>query len=227
MELMNALSVIKENSFLEILHHWYYEIYRNYINDELVPQFWSSLPSQHLSQSSDSNIDSNSCHNLLFSALNGLYLSAIKWINNEIMKISFDGNNSFEDFLKFQIKLKNLLRSILLANIPISFNKYLLRTYSLAFSVNQFQKNKNNLMNSSTDESIDMIEINGKCKGCEQLNRCECQTISAAFLQFNRQLSEFGLLEVLSGDAITSVMHSCIEKHIYQSCKGIAYKILN
>jgi hypothetical protein len=201
---------MKQNSFLEILREYFYEIYRNFVNEELVPQFWSSFGSK---QSNDSIC----FHSLLFNAFNQVYLSSIQWINNEIIELSFDGINGFEEFRKFQNKMKDLLRSILLAEIPISFNQYLLRTYSLAFSVNQFNKKKNN----SSHDSIDMTEMNDKCKGCQQTNQCFCRSIGSDFLRFNRQLSELGLIEVLSGDVITSVMHSCIEKHIYQSCKGI------
>lgn len=128
----------------------------------------------------------------------------------------FDLGRNRQHFIELQTKMKSLLRSILSAETPVCFNQYLLKTFSLAFSVNQYQKNK-----SVWNDSIEMTEIDSKCKGCQQTSQCLCQSISDNFVQFNRQLSELSLIEVMSSDAITSVMHSCIEKHIYTTCKGI------
>ena len=197
---------MKDNSFFQILIEWYYDLYFTHINEELVPQFWAAFKSKTLSSE----------WKVVFSTTNRLYLSTNKWLNNEVLKFLFESNNTSEQFIEFQTKMKSVLRSILLAEIPICFNQFLLNTYSLAFSINQFQKNKNSFAN----DSIEMIEIDRKCKGCLQTNQCLCLSIIEDFSRFNQQLSELSLIEVLSGDAITSVMHSCIEKHIYQSCKG-------
>ena len=203
---------MNDKSFFQTLIEWYYNLYNTYINEKLGPQLWATFKSKALS------FDSN--YELLFSSFNDLYLSTNKWLNNAVLRLLFELNNSSQEFSKFQTKMKGLLRSILLAEIPICFNQFLLSTYSLAFSINQFQKNKN-----FANDSIEMIEIDHKCKGCQQTNQCLCLSITEEFSRFNRQLSELSLIGVLSGDAITSVMHSCIERHIYQSCKGIQKSI--
>ena len=216
-----ALQILNNDNFFEILVEWYYDLYSTFINEELVPQLWSSFASKMLpprpTQANQSTLDTQA-HNILFSAFNQLYLLSNNWINNEVLKLLFDLNQSRQKFIELQTKMKSLLRSILSAETPVYFNQYLLKTYSLAFSVNQFQKNK-----TIWNDSIEMTEVEAKCKGCQQKNQCLCDSIIENFLKFNRQLSELSLIEVLSSDAITSVMHSCIEKHIYNSCKGIKH----
>ncbi|XP_054153542.1 anaphase-promoting complex subunit 2-like [Oppia nitens] len=239
-DLANAVKCLSDRQFFSVLIDWYYDLFNTFITDELVPQFWQNfrLPPDPESTTNTTTITSLP-HNILFEAIDELYRQSTKWINNQILNLVYElsqPTETVDQLPKLQTRMKNQLRSILMAEIPINFNEYLMKTYSLAFSVNQFQKNKQRMNNntshelsllSSTNDSIEMDDTNtdnhhnnnnNKCFGCHQI-QCLCQQIADNFIRFNHQLSELSLIEVLSGDAITSVMHSCIEKHIYQSCK--------
>ncbi|CAG2117034.1 unnamed protein product, partial [Medioppia subpectinata] len=220
-KLTDALRVLRDQSFVEVLIEWYYDLYYTFINEELVPHFWSTFRNhQQLSEDTANTSTAGTTHAILFSTADHLFVSANKWINNVVLSRVFDTNGNYQQYVEMQMKMKSLLRSILLAEIPICFNQYLLSAYSLAFAVNQYQKNRAN-NSCELNGSVDMIEMDTKCGGCcQQTNDCLCQSISEDFLKFNQQLSELSLIEVISGDAITSVMHTCIDKHIYESCKG-------
>ncbi|CAG2113691.1 unnamed protein product, partial [Medioppia subpectinata] len=42
-KLTDALRVLREQSFVEVLIEWYYDLYYTFINEELVPHFWSTF----------------------------------------------------------------------------------------------------------------------------------------------------------------------------------------
>ncbi|CAG2181827.1 unnamed protein product, partial [Oppiella nova] len=92
-ELQTAIQVLKDNSFLEILIEWYYDLYNTYINEELVPQFWSPFKTRHHSASADSSdtpFPTTSTHDILFAAFNELFVSANKWIENQVLRSVFE-----------------------------------------------------------------------------------------------------------------------------------------
>ncbi|ESP05035.1 hypothetical protein LOTGIDRAFT_109593 [Lottia gigantea] len=59
------------------------------------------------------------------------------------------------------------------------------------------------------------------CEGCTiDIDDCTCQDIIDTFHSVNRQLDEMGILERLSGAAVTSIVHNQIQRYINTTCKG-------
>lgn len=71
------------------------------------------------------------------------------------------------------------------------------------------------------DEDAD-AEEHMLCDGCkkELPDRCECNSVIAAFHDVNKKLLELKLLERLTGDVVTSLVRQMIEKHVADTCNG-------
>lgn len=206
-KLKHSLSVLQHNAFIPIFHEWFFQMFRNDVRDNLVPRFWSSLQS-------DDNHFAENAYETLFVCYDAMHEDVTRWIHNEVIEMSFNSNT--EELIQHQNNMKSLLRALLLSDAPTRFNVILLQTYSLAFQINQ---HRSVTLNDIHNE--DMNHVNAICGGCHfGTNECRCESMLHAFNRFNGQLLHFGLLDVMVGDAVTSVMHSCIEKHIQHKCQG-------
>ena len=75
---------------------------------------------------------------------------------------------------------------------------------------------------SSMEQEDDDAEEHMKCEGCknELPDRCECNSVIAAFHDVNKKLLELKLLERLTGDVVTSIVRQMIGKHVAETCNG-------
>lgn len=100
--------------------------------------------------------------------------------------------------------------------------------YSRAFHVFHVRRDGNERMNRSINntsgctEDEDSEEVALECEGCkrESEDRCECNSIISSFHDANRKLLELNILERLTGDTVTNLVHTRIQRHVSESCTG-------
>ena len=197
-----SVKILKENSFLDYMYEWYYEMFKNEMSFKIVEKFWSDL----------SGSASNSKYKVLFDAFTQLHHCILKWINNPIFKLMFEDETLF---IKYQNKMKNFLRAVVNASSPLTFYQFVLETYSTAFKIYQMQIKKSS--SNQNDESFQSQKSN---ENDYEIPDYEIDEINSSFITFNTQLKQLNLHDVLAGDAVTSVVHSFIEKHIKDKCQG-------
>ncbi|KAK3732536.1 hypothetical protein RRG08_030736 [Elysia crispata] len=92
-------------------------------------------------------------------------------------------------------KIQVMLKSILFYTIPEKFMAIVKDFYSHAFEVYKAQHNQSDGDGDKQDSHVNFDRINSK-------------------------MDEMGLMESISGSAITEIVHNQIEKHIDEECKG-------
>lgn len=59
------------------------------------------------------------------------------------------------------------------------------------------------------------------CRGCDNPTEiCSCVEIMHTFQDVNQKLLQLGLLERITGDILTNLIHERIETHVKNTCKG-------
>lgn len=126
---------------------------------------------------------------------------------------------NFKWFASEQEKLNEILRTILLAQIPPHFNDVVYSFYSISFKV--FANGLQGEVEGYEDDD-GSTEINDlKCNGCErEQDSCRCQELVCAFNKTNESLSNLGLLDRLAGHTLTSLIQDRICTFVKDKCSG-------
>ncbi|XP_059146354.1 anaphase-promoting complex subunit 2-like isoform X2 [Physella acuta] len=94
-----------------------------------------------------------------------------------------------------QNRVQLMIKSVLLYTFPKTFATVVKNFYSHAFTIH-----RNQMEGTESEKDIEV-----------------CQK---RFDDVNKKLDEMGLMELVSGSAVTEIVHSQIEKHIEDECKG-------
>uniref|UniRef100_A0A1A9ZZH8 Anaphase-promoting complex subunit 2 n=1 Tax=Glossina pallidipes TaxID=7398 RepID=A0A1A9ZZH8_GLOPL len=128
-----------------------------------------------------------------------------------------------KDFSKSTERLNELVRAILLAQLPTHFNRVVYAFYSVAFRVFFQLKKSLTKLKKTLNYETEVIEENGSlCKGCNQVtNKCKCQELLVTINRVNEKLLQLELLDRLAGQCMTSLVQLHIKEHIKDTCYGI------
>uniref|UniRef100_A0A2C9KE64 Anaphase-promoting complex subunit 2 n=1 Tax=Biomphalaria glabrata TaxID=6526 RepID=A0A2C9KE64_BIOGL len=107
----------------------------------------------------------------------------------------WQANDRTKLFLATQARVQLMIKSVLFYTFPQHFRNVVKNFYSEAFDIHRNQ----------TDESGSLADVEESQK---------------KFDDINKKLDELGLMELISGSAVTDIVHCQIEKHIEDSCKG-------
>ena len=253
-----SFDLLHVNDFFNIFGEWYLEKYRIYLIHEAVPSFWASFKSL---DPDTSQVGTSGSVLRMVNAVEQLHDENRRWICNPVINMYLDSCPNPEDKKK---ELATQLKSILFAEIPMSFHDHLVSTYTFCFKISRCYTMKRRRitsiddyyasMSSSTvsqgsededpDELLDITSNanESECMVCgkqmagtdsmeeddlltgsnEPSNHsssnmssvCNCIEILEVFDRMNIQLKSTNLLNEITEDAVTSVIHSSLEKYI-------------
>lgn len=197
---------IYESVFLEI---------KTLLNEKYVPQFWKHLMRCELNTAEEKL--NTYFINFQESILN---LEDIFIKFSEIVRRAALFRKSLPgEFKPEQEQLNEILRTVLLSQIPPHFNDVVYSFYSISFKV--FANGHQAEIEGYEDED-DSTELNDlKCNGCErEQDNCRCQELVCAFNKTNESLSNLGLLDRLAGHTLTSLIQDRICTFVKDKCSG-------
>ncbi|XP_055920169.1 anaphase-promoting complex subunit 2 [Eupeodes corollae] len=112
-------------------------------------------------------------------------------------------------------EINNMLRSILLSQLPANFNSVVYAFYNVSFKVfaNSHQAGED-------DDMGDLDEV--KCNGCDrETDGCRCQNLVCSFNKTNEHLTNLGLLDRIAGHTLTTLIQQRIATHVRDTSLGI------
>lgn len=182
----------------------------------------------------------------VFNKINHLFTKIAEWIQCKIFELIFQGEPQALD--RFRGLLKVYIRAAFEWEIHSSFYHCLFVAYSYGFKVSINLKNRLNA-SAKQDDSLEQTFGESWCDLCtsgslENLNiigndqsmeierggklelsvgsavKCTCKKTMEHFTQMNKQLRELNLLKIIANDAISSTVHTHIERYIEENCKN-------
>lgn len=208
--------------FIQFLEDLYLNHFRKYLND-IFRNFWP----QFCFDVEDDKKNSNGHHRHVFSIIEKLNSKFCKWFENSFLDVLYspDRNMNMSIVIShrhalFIEKLKQILYSTMIAEMPLTFNNFVLNTFSFSFKVFEFLNSKNR------KDVNDSIEVS--CLGCEypndsNENDCYCISMRIGFIHFRNSLRNLGLFDRLCMDIIRSVVFTSIEKYIFDLCEDLNF----
>ncbi|KAL5285967.1 ANAPC2 family protein [Megaselia abdita] len=211
-ELQQTLDIaenIYESVFLEI---------KTLLSEKYVPQFWKHLMKCELRTTEEEKLKTHFI-NFQESILNleDIFIKFSEIVRRtSVFKQSLPDSNQW--FSSEQEKLNEILRTILLSQIPPHFNDVVYSFYSISFKVFA-NGHQSEVEGEDEDDSTELIDL--KCKGCErEQDNCRCQELVCAFNKTNESLSNLGLLDRLAGHTLTSLIQDRICTFVKDKCSG-------
>ncbi|KAI1305868.1 Anaphase-promoting complex subunit 2 [Halotydeus destructor] len=248
-DVLAAVDVLYTNNFVEIFLDWYVEKFRVQLNRDLIPKFWSELPEDDFSDKSNSATFIFK----FVSAVEELYHASRRWIHNPVlglcMKNGLDAVVAIERKLS-QLVTNILISSspvhfndyVLLCYstcFKISqcqkYRKKLDETVNSVDADDSFNIGEHEFSFSTcedgcpvcgkklSDSSCDDMDGSVESLGKDQAKFCHCSQLMEAFDHMNHHLKEMGLHDTFSHDAVVSIIHAHIKKHVKHKCHGIFY----
>ena len=102
--------------------------------------------------------------------------------------------------------------------MPDNFESLVDSFYSRAFHV--FNVRQERFLSEELDDSTASAE-GLRCNGCDnERDHCVCPEVNRVFDEVNRKLLDLDLLERLSSNVLKNIVHSRIEQHVQETCKG-------
>ncbi|CAH1786015.1 unnamed protein product, partial [Owenia fusiformis] len=201
-----SVDVLRHAGISHIIAEWFLETIKKHLRQTIAPTFWSNF--EH-----DPSASQN-CYQLAV-AINALHQSLMDY-ESYIQKIMLIQQYLSSHGIKMCSNVKErchvLYRAIIFNSCPIYFQDIVNKFYTQAFKV--FHRINQEEDTADVDEGV-------QCAGCEDdKETCQCSKIMETFHTVNRQLNELGLLQRISGEAVTRIIHKRIEEHIDETCKG-------
>lgn len=107
------------------------------------------------------------------------------------------------------------LKAALLSKLPKDHDT--VTSYFYKHSFNSFVHQNSNASPNVSQGSTGTVT----CKGCTlEIDLCKCDSIVDLFYKVNKVLLSLGILEQLTGNVITNLIHKHIEKHVEEMCTG-------
>ncbi|KAL5012414.1 hypothetical protein ScPMuIL_010965 [Solemya velum] len=207
-EFINAIQVMCENDLGHLVKEWFQECVQQDLRQRVAPEFWSHFD----------NIDGDNASKHLASAVEFLhdvfseYTPCMKKMEAVCPQRATETLNAYPTELSDLIII--YFKAIIFYAVPQNFLEIVDSFYSQAFKV--FHHTSTTDMEDEGDE-----EDGTHCSGCaEETEQCKCQAIMDSFHNVNRMLDEIGILERISGGAVTKIVHQRIQHHVENTCKG-------
>jgi len=205
--------LVENNDMAVFVENFVMDAYNIKLREEIVPDFW-----RFFNSTDQANVDKGQQRGFekFDQAVRSLY-SNVSWfvpgldeLTRLRREVGVEGRNMFgETDINglFKLYLKGSLHS----QLPIQFQNLVRQFYSQAFLVFYSRADRD-----PDDSSEDLT-----CDGCSMTtDACLCTSITAIFHQVNVKLSELDLLDRLTGQVVTEIVHDRIHNHVQDTCKG-------
>ncbi|XP_041369273.1 anaphase-promoting complex subunit 2-like isoform X2 [Gigantopelta aegis] len=219
-EFQCAVQVLQQHGLGHIIEEWFLENIQQDLRHRVAPQFWSSFDDKKLKTDEEKLKSCEKNEHLksgdrLYEAVDYLHsvtMQTIPCIDRlEALRLQEESYGPPVSSKRILNIIITYYKAIIFFTVPHCFLACVERFYSEAFRVFQH----------SSSEDPDGEEDSPTCNGCgEDTDNCKCSTIMEKFHNVNRKLDEIGVLERISGTAVTSIVHHQIEQNIESTCKG-------
>ncbi|XP_075897568.1 anaphase-promoting complex subunit 2 [Nelusetta ayraudi] len=209
--LSDSLALLREQALDRVLASWLLESLQIRLSSSVVPEFWSGLkqPENSLEERGKAWVLLTAFRTLLDQLepfLNGLERLGT-WQDKGYGGLSGPGPRGLQE------RAFTIIRALLLFSPAPVLQEQVLEFYSQTFSVYMFQEGQ-------AEDAAEESE-GGVCQGCGVLTQqCWCQEALEQLHELSCILSKLQLLEWVSSEAVTSILHKLIEQRMEQHCRG-------
>ncbi|KAM6905548.1 anaphase-promoting complex subunit 2 [Xenentodon cancila] len=213
-ELSECLSLLCRHGLGQLLGVWLLETLQMYLSSSVAPEFWSGLkrPENELEEQDRTLVLLTAFRTLLDRLepfLNGLEKLGA-WQDEGRSGLCGPGPKALKE------RAFTTIRALLLFSPAPILQERALEFYSRTFSVYMNQEGDSE----DAAEAPDGPE-GGACPGCGvPTQRCWCQEALKQLQDLSHILSKLQLLEWVSSEAVTSILHKLIEQRMEQHCRG-------
>ncbi|XP_064798886.1 LOW QUALITY PROTEIN: anaphase-promoting complex subunit 2 [Oncorhynchus masou masou] len=211
--LSEGLSLLCSNSLGQFLEGWLMETLQVRLTTAIAPEFWAGMkqPENELEEKDRARILLMAFRTLLDRLqpfLGGLERLGT-WQDEGRGGLCGPGARGLRE------RAFSVIRAILLFSPSAVLQERILEFYSRTFSVHMTQEGEAG----EADEGDGGLR--GVCQGCTvPTQRCWCQQALEQLQELSQVLSRLQLLERVSSEAVTSILHKLIEQRMEQHCRG-------
>nr|XP_060613214.1 anaphase-promoting complex subunit 2 [Anolis sagrei ordinatus] len=232
-DLHAAVEVLKAHGLHSALEEWFLEVLQMDLQARISPEFWSGV-SQH-----ENTAEEAQCSLLILDAFSLLWRRLEPYLRSLTLMEGWtqEGLLLGTGAQPLRAKVHSLLRAVLFFSTPHSFGEMVRQFYGRSFKIYMWRKRsqeprvsegESGMSEDHQAESEEEEEVLGEparkgsqCAGCGcQRERCWCVTAVEHFQQLNSILQRLNLLELVSADAVTSILHQMIEERMERRCRG-------
>uniref|UniRef100_A0A8C4V8E2 Anaphase-promoting complex subunit 2 n=1 Tax=Falco tinnunculus TaxID=100819 RepID=A0A8C4V8E2_FALTI len=223
-ELRAALDILRRYDLHSVVEEWFVEVLQMDLQANIAPEFWNGI-GQH-----ENTAEEPQCSSLLLDAFGLLrrrldpYLNSLELLERwtEAGLLLGTGAQTLQE------KVYTMFKAILFFSTTKSFQEMIQQFYGRTFRIymRQWKKGEEGRSEreSSMSEDSDPEEGGGDsalCTGCSsKREQCWCPKAMEQFQQLNDILHRLHLLERVSADAVTTILHRMIEERMEQRCRG-------
>ncbi|KAM4534967.1 anaphase-promoting complex subunit 2 [Fundulus diaphanus] len=212
-DLSDSLALLCCHGLGRLLGVWLLETLQVRLSSSVVPEFWSGLrqPENELEERDRAGVLLTAFRTLLDRLepfLSGLEKLGL-WQEAGRGGLSGPGPRALQD------RAFTTIRALLLFSPPAVLQERVLEFYSRTFSV--YMNREGGEDGSEAPEGPD----GGACPGCAlPAQRCWCHEALEQLQDLSLILARLQLLEWVSSEAVTSILHRLIEQRMEQHCRG-------
>ncbi|XP_053138674.1 anaphase-promoting complex subunit 2 isoform X1 [Hemicordylus capensis] len=234
-DLQAAVDVLRQYGLHSVLEEWFLEVLQTDLQANVAPEFWNCIAQY------ENTAEEPQCSLLLLDAFCLLkcrldpYLRSMELLERWTKAGLLLGTGS----QGLQEKVYTLFRAILFFSTPKSFQEMIQRFYSRSFRIYMRQwkrgedragEGESSMSETEQGSEVEEGEPGGggggggggqRCLGCScQKDQCWCLTAMEQFRQLSEILHRLSLLEQVSADAVTNILHRMIEERMEWRCRG-------
>nr|XP_055056971.1 anaphase-promoting complex subunit 2 [Misgurnus anguillicaudatus]XP_055056972.1 anaphase-promoting complex subunit 2 [Misgurnus anguillicaudatus] len=213
--LSGALALLCEHGLSQYVEGWLLETLQVRLTTAVAPEFWTAL------KQPDSELEERDRVTALLEAFKkllqqlNLFLGGLErlgsWQDEGHGGLCGPGARGLTE------RAFSVIRAILLFSPPPVLQERVLEFYRRTFSVHMSQTGEAVEAEEGTGEP----DLGGLCPGCDSLpHLCWCQEALQKLRELSHILSRLQLLERVSSEAVTSILHKRIEQRMEERCRG-------
>ncbi|XP_060882494.1 anaphase-promoting complex subunit 2 [Labrus mixtus] len=213
--LSDSLALLSKQGLGQLLGSWLLETLQMRLSSSVVPEFWCGL------KQPENELEERGRAWVLLTAFRTLlgqlepFLSGLErlgtWQDEGLGSLCGTGSKGLQE------RAFTIIRALLLFSPSPVLQERVLEFYSRTFTVYMNQAGESE----DGAEVPDAPEGGGVCRGCGVLTQeCWCQEALDQLHELSHILSKLQLLEWVSSEAVTSILHKLIEQRMEQHCRG-------
>ncbi|XP_036607561.1 anaphase-promoting complex subunit 2 [Trichosurus vulpecula] len=228
-ELQAAVEVLKCYELHSILEEWFTEVLQTDLQSNIAPEFWNGIAQY------ENTVEEPQCILLLLEAFGLLkcrldpYLNSLdlleKWTQMGLLLGT--GSQGLRE------KVYTMFRAILFFSTTKTFQEMIQQFYGRTFKIYMHQQKKKKGDEGMSESGMSEPELDQgdleesvspegqECAGCSSTkDLCWCSVALEQFQQLSEILHRLNLLERVSADAVTTILHRMIEERMERRCRG-------
>uniref|UniRef100_A0A8C9STQ4 Anaphase-promoting complex subunit 2 n=2 Tax=Scleropages formosus TaxID=113540 RepID=A0A8C9STQ4_SCLFO len=213
--LSEALDLLSGHSLAQCVEGWLLETMQVRLTAAVAPEFWAGLeqPENEVEERDRARVLLRAFRTLLVRLepfLGGLERLGT-WQEEGRGGLSGPGSRGLRE------RALSVIRAVLLFSPPAVLQDRVLEFYSRTFAVHMSREGETE---GETEERAHPSD-GGLCSGCAvPVEECWCQEALEQLEELSHILSRLQLLERVSSEAVTNILHRLIEQRMEQRCRG-------